>query len=595
MFRKYRWNLVLTMLLVAIIGFSIFDIFFYRSIRNYLFKQKFDEIQMKTRLAVMLLEENQVLGALAERNDRLFDLTYQLAPIVDSRVTIIDPNGRVLTDSDVLRDKVPFMDNHFHRPEVQEALVQGWGRCYRDSDTVKRKLFYTVSLLKHEGRPVGFLRLAYYSGDFEKSMRDILMLILGANLVGLVVLVFASLYTGWLVTFPLLKIVSIAQKISAGDLDKKFVVRRKDEIGTLTLVLNQLTERLKIQIKQISNERSKLLNILTNLNVGVIVVNQHKNILHANPQMMQILNLRKEEFEDEDFVEILKTEPLAAAIENTLQKDEKIKGELISVRDDNKIFLNFIVMPFFLSDEHENGALIQIQDLTELKRLEAIRRDFVANASHELKTPLTAILGYAETLLEGAAEEPLARMRFIRRIHEQSQRLEFLVSDLLKLSELERDIPIDLKTAKLKPIIEDVVEDFRDLSTQKEIKILCKVPEDLLVRVDPEGIRTVFSNLVDNAIKYTPQGGSVTIRAVDVKIHWIKIEVIDTGIGIDLKYHERVFQRFYRVDKVRSRALGGTGLGLAIVKHIIEQHGSKIHLQSEPGSGSCFWFELKKA
>jgi two-component system phosphate regulon sensor histidine kinase PhoR len=586
---------VLTMLLVAVIGFSIFDIIFYRSIRNYLFEQKFDEMRMKTRLAVLLLEEKPRLSSFSENFDALYDLTYQLATIVDSRVTIIATNGKVLTDSDVLRDKVQFMDNHLDRPEVQQARAKGWGQSYRDSDTIKHKLFYTVFPLKHDGQTIGFLRLAYYAGAFENSMRHILMLILGANLVGLVVLLLASLYTGWLVTFPLLKIVSIAQKISAGDLDKKFVVRRKDEIGTLTTVLNQLTERLKIQIKQISNERSKLLNILTNLNVGVIVVNQQKNILHANPQMMSILNLQKEEYEDDDFAEILKTEPLAGAIENTLNGGEKLKGELTSVRGENKIFLSFIVMPFFLSDERESGALIQIQDLTELKRLEAIRRDFVANASHELKTPLTAILGYAETLLEGAADEPQARMRFIRRIHEQSQRLEFLVTDLLKLSELERDVPFDLKSAKLKPLIEEVIADFQDASSQKEIKILCKAPDDLCVRIDQEGIRTVFSNLIDNAIKYTPQSGTITIRVVDVKNHWVKIEILDTGIGIDLKYHERIFQRFYRVDKVRSRTLGGTGLGLAIVKHIIELHGSKIHLQSEPGSGSCFWFELKKA
>lgn len=595
MFKKYRWNLVLTMLLVAIIGFSFFDVIFYRSIRNYLYEQKFDEMRVKTQLAVMLLEQKRLNSLFSENFDALYDLTYQLANIVDSRVTIIDNSGKVLTDSDVLRDKVRFMDNHLDRPEVQGALAKGWGQSYRDSDTVKRKLFYTVFTLKHDGEPVGFLRLAYYAQAFEKSMRHVLMLILGANLVGLVVLLLAALYTGWLVTFPLLKIVSVAQKISAGDLDKKFVVRRKDEIGTLTTVLNQLTERLKIQIKQISNERSKLLNILTNLNVGVIVVNQQKNILHANPQMLSILNLQKEEFEDEDFTKILKAEPLSGAIENTLNDGAKSQGELESVWGENKIFLSYIVMPFFLSDERENGALIQVQDLTELKRLEAIRRDFVANASHELKTPLTAIVGYAETLLEGAAEEKQARMRFIRRIREQAQRLEFLVTDLLKLSELERDIPLELRVSGLKSLIHEVIEDFKDHSSQKEIQILCKMEEELPVRMDTEGIRTVFSNLIDNAIKYTPRGGTITIRVVESKNNWVKIEVIDTGIGIDLKYHERIFQRFYRVDKVRSRALGGTGLGLAIVKHIIEQHGSKIHLQSEPGSGSCFWFELKKA
>lgn len=593
MFKKYRWNFVYVVILVSAIGFLIFDIILFYSIKNYLFHQTMDEMKMKTDLAVRLLDQNNLLP-LSKNSGALLDLTLQLKKIVNSRVTIIDSSGTVLTDSDVELQKVPVMDNHLHRPEVQDALKKGWGQIYRKSDTVQRNLFYTAFPIKHTEKVVGFLRLAYYAQGFEESMKQILILIITANIIGLIILVLAALYLGSVVTYPILRIVKTAQKIYQGDLETSFPVRRKDEVGTLAMILNQLTERLKSQIRQISSERSKLQDILMNLDIGILVINQRKQILNANPEISRILELEDEQIINENISKILDSDILIKAIDNTLKKGNKEVGEFTYPRNGRKIFLSYVLNPFYISEENTTGVLMQIHNISELKTLEAIRKDFVTNASHELKTPLTAILGYAETLIEGAAAEPVARMKFIRKIWEQAQRLEFLVADLLHLSQIETDEPLELSALPLVPMIREIMSEFEDKAIQKNITLVLDTADEIHVKMDEEGMRVVFNNLLDNAVKYTPEDGSITIRVYHLENHRIKVEVSDTGIGIDQKYHDRIFQRFYRVDKARSRSLGGTGLGLSIVKHIIEKHGSRIYVNSELGKGSCFCFELEK-
>ncbi|MCU0644349.1 MAG: cell wall metabolism sensor histidine kinase WalK [bacterium] len=593
MFKRYRWNFVYVVILVSVLSFLIFDVILFYSIKNYLFRQTMDEMKMKTNLAVRLLDHEN-LSSLSENSKLLIDLTAQLKQIVNSRVTIIDSQGKVLTDSDVADGKVSQMDNHINRPEVQEALNKGWGQVYRKSDTVNRNLFYTAFPFKHGNEVIGFLRLAYYAHGFEESMNQILRLIFIANMIGLIILVLAALYLGSVVTYPILRIVNIAEKISQGDLESTFSVRRKDEVGTLAMILNQLTERLKNQIRQVSSERSKLQDILMNLDIGILVLNQDKQILNANPEISRILEIEDEKIINENILKILDSEALLKAIDNTLKTGFKERGEFTCPRNGRKIFLSYVLNPLYISEENTTGVLIQIHNITELKTLEAIRKDFVANASHELKTPLTSIIGYAETLVDGAAEEPFARMKFMRKIREQAQRLEFLVADLLHLSQIESDEPLELSALPLIHLIKEVVDEFEEKAVQKNITIALEAHDEIRVKMDKEGMRVVFNNLLDNAVKYTSEGGSIKIQVHDAAKNRVKIEVSDTGIGIDQKYHDRIFQRFYRVDKARSRSLGGTGLGLSIVKHIIEKHGSRISVISELGKGSCFCFELEK-
>ncbi|MDZ7331214.1 MAG: ATP-binding protein [candidate division KSB1 bacterium] len=593
MFKKYQWNLLLIVLSVSMVGLILFDLVFYHSIKRYLFDLIFNEMRIKTELALSMFDEHRI-GNLNECETACFEICYRIRRIVNARVTIIDSNGRVIADSDVAKDQVRQMDNHLSRPEIQQAKETGIGQSYRMSDTVHRKIFYTAFPIKFQGKLSGFLRLAYYDQRFEESLSNIVTLIVAANIVGLIILVLLSYFFSRVAAAPITSILKVAQKIANGDLERSFPIGRVDEIGTLSLIFNDLTDKLKNQIRQISHERSKLEDILSNLDAGIIVLDHQKHIIHANPRIFQMMKFDYASIDHKNLLEIIRDEPLIVAVDQAMKEKTKIAGEFERLVDQQKVFFSYIVTPFWLAELGDNGALVQLYDITAVKKLEAIRRDFVANASHEFKTPLTSIVGYTETLLEGAVENRSDRIRFLRRIREQAQRLEFLVSDLLKLSELEREQPLELKPTDLSAIIKDIVDDFKTSAQQKNIELTFDVPPQVRVLANEDGIRSVLNNLVDNAIKYTLPEGKIQVRVSNTGTNKIKVAVIDNGIGIDPKYHDRIFQRFYRIDKARSQALGGSGLGLAIVKHIVERHGSKIYIESALGKGSTFWFELKK-
>jgi len=595
MFRKFRWNVVFVVLLISVIGFIILDIIIYFNVRNYLFDQTFSEMRMKTDLAVNMVERDNLL-ALLESDSVRSSFASHLREIIDSRVTIIDDEGIVLYDTDVVPDSIRFMDNHIARPEVQEAIDNGWGQSYRRSATVNRGFFYTAFAIREGRENLGFIRLAYYAQLFDESMDKIKAYIVAANVVGLIALFFVAYSLGSLVTMPILRIVAVARRISEGDFGKSFPVERKDEVGKLAVILNQLTDRLQIQIRQISAERSKLQNILMNLDLGIIAVDDDRDILHINSETYRILKKEPLKTEKKSINELLNKMPIMKSLENTLTGNSKEIGEMTFYENEAKFFLSYIITPLYIAERQKSGALIQIQDTTALKQLEAIRKTFVANASHELKTPLTAIVGYTETLLDGTVVSKEDTMKFIRRINGQAQRLEFLVADLLKLSQLEHDLPLEYQNVDLVRLTRQVIGDLKDQSGSKKIEIKIETADQkAIVKADEELLRTVFSNLVDNAIKYTSEKGKIEVKLSDSSRNRLKVEVSDDGIGVDPKYQERIFQRFYRVDKGRSRALGGTGLGLAIVKHILDRHGSTISVRSRAGSGSCFCFELTKS
>ncbi len=594
MFKKYQWNLLLIVLVVSLVGFILFDLVFYNKIKKYLFDVTANDLRVKTELALSMFDEHRISN-LDQCEADCFEICYRIRGIVNARVTIIDSIGRVIADSDVAREKVAQMDNHLSRPEIQQALKTGIGQSYRMSDTVNRKIFYTAFPIRIHGTLAGFLRLAYYDQRFEDSLANIVTLIVAASIAGFLILVLLSYIFSRVAAAPIISILKVAQKIAGGDLEKSFPVGRMDEIGTLSLIFNDLTDKLKSQIKQLSHERTKLQEILSNLDAGVILLDRHKQVIHANPRIFQMLRLDDGTIQHKNVLEIIRDEPLLNAIDRAIKEEKRVTGEFERLIDQQKVFFNYIVTPVWAAEYQAKGVLLQLYDVTALKKLEAIRRDFVANASHEFKTPLTSIVGYTETLLEGAVENRSDRIKFLRRIREQAQRLEFLVSDLLKLSELEREQPLELKSTDLTPIIRDVVKDFKTTAQQKNIELTFEVPQQARALANEDGIRSVLSNLLDNAIKYTLQNGKIQVHVSEAGKNKIKIAVIDNGIGIDPKYHDRIFQRFYRIDKARSQALGGSGLGLAIVKHIIERHGSTINVQSELGRGSTFWFELDKA
>ncbi len=365
-----------------------------------------------------------------------------------------------------------------------------------------------------------------------------------------------------------------------------FFLNHKKRIRDLTDALTKATEKIN-QLNRQSNQSQKILQSMIE---GVIAVDSQTRILSINPQAEKIFGISNKEAEGKFFLEAIRNNHIAEIIEQALKSSKFISQELNLSWPAEKVF-QVNAMPL-LEDSRASGCLLVVHDITELRKLEVMRRDFVANASHELKTPLTSIKGFVETLLDGAWEDKENSFRFLQIIQDHVNRLDRLINDLLDLSYLESSGQ-DIKKQKvgLKDLTDNVLSGFKAHLKKMDIQAENNLPPGLFCDLDKNKIEQVLTNLIDNSIKFNRQGGALKVYAEDLNDK-IKVIIEDSGIGIPEKDVPRIFERFYRVDKARSRQLGGTGLGLAIIKHIVELHGGSTGLESVEGLGSKFWFTL---
>ncbi len=362
----------------------------------------------------------------------------------------------------------------------------------------------------------------------------------------------------------------------------------KKEIQNLRQVLNEAT----VRTAELEKQNNAIRAILKSMVEGVITVDGDTRIVSVNNSVEKIFNILKKEAEGKLFLEVIRNNDLAEVINKVLENGKFISQELVLVWPVRKNF-QVNASPIF-EDNTVSGCLLVIHDITEIRKLETMRRDFVANVSHELKTPLTSIKGFVETLLEGALDDKEHNKHFLKIIQDHAERLDSLVNDLLSLSHLEsKEISLDIKDVDLQQQVEAVILGFKSQLKNKHIEIDNKLPSGLKARADKNRIGQVLTNLIDNAIKFNKEKGSIKVYSQDLGDE-VKIIVEDSGIGIPEKDIPRIFERFYRVDKARSRELGGTGLGLSIVKHIVDLHGGTVGVESTEGLGSKFWFVLPK-
>ncbi|NOX98050.1 MAG: phosphate regulon sensor histidine kinase PhoR [Nitrospirae bacterium] len=393
------------------------------------------------------------------------------------------------------------------------------------------------------------------------------------------------------VTKPLREMTKISLDMARGNFTRKLRVDSKDEIGQLADALNRMSKELKNRIRTITKDRDEILAILSSIVEGVVAVDKEERVILFNSASENIFSLSQDKVIGEFCWEILRNNEL-----NSLLKEALSKGELFS-RDLTLLFPQeriFEVHAVPLGDKEKVwGAVAVLHDITGIKKLEKMRVEFVANVSHELRTPLTSIRGFVETLKEGAIDDPEAKVRFLKIIEKHADRLNSLINDLLHLSRIEsQEIKMEFQSINFKELIDEVVSNFRKKIERKALTIEVNIPPNFPhLTADSERIERVLGNLLDNAIKFTPEGGKICFTALNNNGN-IRIEVSDTGIGIPREHLSRLFERFYRVDKARSRELGGTGLGLAIVKHIVRAHGGTVGVESEPGKGSKFFFTL---
>lgn len=491
---------------------------------------------------------------------------------INTRITVVDKEGVVLADSD---ENPKTMVNHKFRPEIAKALAGEVGRSIRFSNTVKEDMLYVGLPLEREERIAGVLRVSLYLKNI-----NILLIRLRNNIWSIVLLVtLLALIGAFIFTYslsrPIKELTLASRRIAAGDFDAKVFLKNRDELKELAQSFNFMSEEIKNLFDKLSQRKEELGSILSSIEEGLLALDKDGKILLSNESFNRIF--QRESVEGQYYWEAVR-KPEFNELVKRVQKDKKNYSEELNL--DGR---SYLCSAAFLPSGEE--IVITLHDLTEIRNLERIKKDFVINISHELRTPLTAIKGYVETLEEGVDEKAKEYLEIIKR---HTDRLILIVKDLLLLSELEeKEVKMETEKVDIKSLIGNILIIFEQQLKEKklkvELKILNKVPN---IQGDPFSLEQMFINIIDNAVKYTEKGKiEISLKKEDKNL---SVEIEDTGGGIPEDHIPRVFERFYVVDKSRSRSLGGTGLGLSIVKHIVQQHSGEVRVESTLGKGTKF-------
>ncbi|ALS29227.1 histidine kinase [Paenibacillus sp. 32O-W] len=522
-----------------------------------------------------------------------------LKEITGARVTFIRGDGTVLGDSD---HEPQTMDNHADRIEVREAYEKGVGRTIRYSDTLKQNLLY-VAIPAGEGEDAGIVRLAMSLKTVEKSIFRMWAVLIAGLAVLFVAAALISYRVALGMTRPLEQITKVAQRIKNMDYRARVKVGKRSEIGELGHAINTMAESLQVQMERIRRNESQLESVLANMINGIVMIDANGRIVLMNRRAEEVLGVKAGELTGKHFSEMRQQYELARMIQDAMDNKEHLREEITFYFPEERL-LELNLVPFRQDGDEFGGVLLVVQDVTAIRRLERMRSEFVANVSHELKTPIAAVKGFAETLLGGAVDDPETARAFLQIIFDESDRLNRLIGDILELSKIEsRRVPLQFSPVELSSFLERTVEVVKTEAARKSIALELKCEQDLYVEADEDRLRQIMMNLLANGINYTPEGGKVTVIAEAIAANGepapegadyerVRIRITDTGIGIPKKDLPRIFERFYRVDKARSRSSGGTGLGLSIVKHLVELHKGTISVDSVVGKGTTFTLEL---
>jgi two-component system, OmpR family, phosphate regulon sensor histidine kinase PhoR len=516
-----------------------------------------------------------------------------------ARVTIIDGAGRVLADSAADAAK---MENHADRLEVQQAIAQGHGQAVHHSQTLNRELVYQAVRYEGADGQAIIIRLAVPLSEINLSVSELRQRLLIASIVMLLIGAIASLGFARMFAARVDRLKDFSQRIAEGNFRPLLPEGPRDELSDLADSMNQTAARLDLEIRMLSGERNRSSAILRSMVEGVAVIDAEERLVFYNRAFSEIFGVPTSEAEGRPLIEVVRHAELVGLIRKALRGDEGLQNDIsmgivqmqsFSVTAAPVKALDSATSEHDLAAAKPSGAVVVLHDVTELRRLERVRQDFVANVSHEFKTPLTAIQGFAETLLGGALDDPTNNRRFLDIIRNHAIRLARLTNDLLKLARIEAGkLEVEFFPVGLMELIEGCAETTLLKASRKQITLEIEVPPGLPpVQGDASLLRDLLQNLLDNAIQYTPAGGHIRVTA-EAKGREAVITVSDTGIGIPTSDRERIFERFYRVDAARSREAGGTGLGLSIAKHIVEAHNGRLWVDSVIGEGSKFSFSI---
>ncbi len=519
----------------------------------------------------------------------------QLGEKTGTRLTLVAEDGTVLGDS--VEDPT-VMTNHRNRDELLKARQNEIGISQRPSPTLGIPMMYVAVRVGEKKKPEGFVRVAMAMESVHAQVASVQRLILlTAVVISLAALTFTYVIVGRII-YPLATLSQAAKLIAAGDIQQRVDVPSRDELGALADSFNLMSENLASRISELSRQGAefaenseRLEAVLGGMIEGVVAVDGDQCILFANRAAFQLLEFTSADVVGRPIWESVRNSTVQEVVRNALETGSQERVEIELTRTQSIIELSATCLP----GDPCPGAILVFHDITELRRLESVRQLFVSNVSHELKTPLTVIQAYTDTLLGGAIDDPENNREFLRRIDEQAERLHALILDLLRLARLESNedtfapVTLSLNDAALA-----CIEEQSAVAESQGLALTALPPaSEIKVLADEDGLRTILDNLVENAINYTPADGKVEVRWF-AENDFAILEVEDNGVGIAEEHQPRVFERFYRADKARSREHGGTGLGLSIVRHLAKRFGGSIEVQSELGKGSVFRVRLPR-
>ncbi|MBX3341580.1 MAG: HAMP domain-containing protein [Nitrospira sp.] len=600
-----RWKVALGTLAAVLVGLLVAGWLVIRSVEQTELSRMAEMLETRSSLAAMALRPLFDQTGQAVPSPLLHTTIRELSQQARLRITVIKQDGTVLSDSAVPAEGLTHIDNHLARPEVAQALASGRGMDIRASQTTGERTYYVARLLSEPARiqpGVPVIRLGLPLTSIDERVRHIQQDLLTAFGAAFLLAMVLSLWVSRNLTKPLSEMAAAARQLAAGTPGIRLTVSSSDEVGLLARTLNQMTDQLETKIKEVSDDRAQLLAMLIAMVEGVMVLDYRGTVVQVNPALERMFALELTESRGRHYAELIRHEGLTALVSAVLQTRSGQGGEITLSPSGSCLRVEASIAGG--NREQEACAVFVFHDITELRRLEKIRKDFVANVSHELRTPLTSIKGYVEALLDGGKDDPSTAAAFLEIIMRQSNRLNLILDDLLQLSQIESgQVLFRREPVELRALLERTVAVIKPLADKKHHTIELSLPDDyVVVEGDEERLVQVFINLLENAVKYTPDQGRISMairQATQSRMAsprpMIEIVVADSGIGIPEADRPRVFERFYRVDKARSRELGGTGLGLAIVKHIVEAHSGHVWVEGNAPRGSRFVVHLPVA
>jgi two-component system phosphate regulon sensor histidine kinase PhoR len=587
--KRLVWRLLLPYLGVIAVVLAGIAFFAAWDITQFYQREKSKDLESIARVVSGALTPFLEEESLVQQGPELQVWCDELARRSLTRVTVVNRQGLVLCDSE---EDATRMDDHSTRPEIRSAWERGSGTAIRFSYTLEKTMMY-VAVPAEIDDQLFAIRIAVPTSRVTEALLSTKVRFgFGVLLAGMLIVI-TTAYLSSRITSSIKDIRRGAERFARGDFSRKLDAPVTEEFAELARDMNRMAGQLDDRIQTVINQRNELEAVLASMVEGVLAFDTHERLISLNVAAARLLNLDQERVRNKAIQEAIRNSELQEFVSRTLDSNSPIEGEIVFYNEGER-YLQAHGTPLMDVAGEKIGALVVLNDVTKIRRLENIRREFVANASHEIRTPVTSIKGFVETLQDGAMEDSETAQRFLGIIGRHVDRLNAIVEDLLSLSKIEMEAErgeIYLEKGSVLEVIEESVEACHALAQEKDVSLQVDCPGDIHWRFNASLLVQALINLIDNAVKYSEKGGTVTISS-GIDNNFLLISVQDSGAGIEKMHIPRLFERFYTVDKARSRKLGGTGLGLAIVKHIVQVHKGDVRVTSRPGEGSTFTISL---